>query len=474
MNVRGFFRDALTYAVPAVFTRAIGLVLLPFYARHLSPEEYGVVEVLAIVYVLLNLVLPLEVSQAVARFSADAPAAARKSAYVSTAVIFTGLVFAGFAALAWIAPAGALSALLGSELAGQALAPASLWMMANALFYVVSNQLRWDRQPRAYAVTSATFGFSAAGAAVVFIAGFGLGVHGYIWGQFAGSLAGLATGIASLRATTRVVPRFDIGELKSMLTFSAPLVLSSAAVYLALYVDRWLLFAWRGEAELGVYAAAYRIASIVTLAVSVVQLALTPMIYAHHQSAETPPALRRIFRYFVLAACWLVLGIAAFAMEIVTLIAGAPYQRASASIPWLCLGMVLANVYLFAPGLILAKRTSTIAVLSAISAAVNIAASVTLIPLFGATGAALGMMAASGASAALYLWLGERHYRVAHEWRRVAIVLLTLPALLVFPELALSWRFALLLATGALLSLILLDRNDMRGLDNRLANLRRP
>ena len=472
MKVRGFLQDASIYAVPTLLTRALGLILLPIYARYLSPAEYGVVEILTIAYVLLNLLLPLEVSQAVARLSADAPSAARRNVYVSTALSFTGIVFLAFVVATWIAPISVRDAVLGSEIAGETLALASLWMMANALFYVVLNQLRWDRRSRAYAGTSAVFAIVTAGVSVVLIAGFGSGVYGYLWGQLAGSLAGFVTGVARLRPTTRVALLLDTAELKHMLAFSAPLVLSSIAAYLALYVDRWLLFAWRGGTEMGVYAVAYRIASIVTLAVAVVQLALTPMIYAHHQSPETPPALRRIFRYFLLGTCSLVLGVSAFAPEIVSLLASATYQPAAAPVPWLCLGMVLANVYLFAPGLILAKRTKTIAALSLAAAGVNIAVSASLIPVLGATGAALGMLAASGASATLYLWLGERHYRISYEWGRCAVVLIAVPAILLFQQLALGWRVALLLSACAVMTLTLLGRRDIPWLDTRLGSPR--
>ena len=472
MTIGNFLRDAFTYAIPTILSRGVGLLLLPLYARYLTPAEYGVVELLTIVYVLLNLVLPLEVSQAVARFSPEVRDAAQKGNYVSTAFSFTALVFGMLIIVAWTMPANVRAGILESKIAGELFPLAALWMATNALFYIVLNQLRWDRRPRAYAATSVVFTLVTAAVSVALIAGFGLAIEGYLWGQGAGSLAGLLTGLAWLRSTTRVQLTLNGEDLRHMLAFSAPLVLSSIAVYLALYVDRWLLFAWRGDEQLGIYAVAFRIASIVTLALAGVQLAITPMIYAHYQSPETPAVLRKIFRYCLLGACLLVLFASAFATEIVWVVAGRQYEAAGQAVGWLCLGTVLANVYLFAPGLILAKRTKTIALISMMSATVNAAISYVLIPPFGAIGSALGMMAAAATSAALYVSLGERHYRISHDWRRSAVALLVVPAIALLQDLDLAWRLVVMLIASVVIASVLFERADLRVLDNRLSSLR--
>jgi O-antigen/teichoic acid export membrane protein len=471
VNIRAFLRDAVTYAVPTLLSRGMALLLLPFYARYLGPAQYGTVELLTLVYVLLNLVLPLEVSQAVARFSPEAPDSQQKARYVSTAVSFTALVFGGLVLVAAFAPLGARSAVLGSAAAAEVMPLASVWMAVNALFYILLNQLRWDRQAAMYARTSVAFAVVSAGTSVLLIAGLGLGIRGYLWGQLAGCAAGMLIALHGLRATTRVMPRLDTAELKRMLSFSSPLVISSMAVYLTLYVDRWLLFGWRGGEELGIYAVGYRIASIVTLAVAGVQLALTPMIYAHYRDPATPQALRKIMRYFLLGSSLFVLLISAFAAEIVSVVAGREYASAGNVVGWLCLGTVLANLYLFAPGLILAKRTRTIALLGIASATANVVVSLVFIPQVGALGAALGMLSGSAASAALYLSLGERHYRISYEWRRYAIMLLMVPAMLLLQNPDLAWRIVVLAAASAAITCTLLERRDFQRLRNPVGGM---
>jgi O-antigen/teichoic acid export membrane protein len=71
---------------------------------------------------------------------------------------------------------------------------------------------------------------------------------------------------------------------------------------------------------------------------------------------------------------------------------------------------------MFAPGLGLAKRTRTIAVLNVAAAVLNTALNFLLIPRLGLMGAAVATLIGSIFTAVAYVILGSRHYRVPHAW----------------------------------------------------------
>src|SRR5580765_3582841 len=98
-----FLKDGTVYGLSIVLARSIGLILLPILTRYLSPAEYGTIELLAIAFALLNLVLPLGVTQGMVRLQVDEKDSLRKSGYASAAFWFTASVFGGFTVLAWIA-----------------------------------------------------------------------------------------------------------------------------------------------------------------------------------------------------------------------------------------------------------------------------------------------------------------------------------------------------------------------------------
>src|SRR5688572_30021132 len=92
-------KDSAIYTLPVIVARGVNFLLLPIYTRILSPSLYGVLDLLLAFGIFVNLVLPLEVSQGAARYTAGAILPERKSVYASTAVRFTAACYFAFLAV---------------------------------------------------------------------------------------------------------------------------------------------------------------------------------------------------------------------------------------------------------------------------------------------------------------------------------------------------------------------------------------
>jgi O-antigen/teichoic acid export membrane protein len=457
--------DVVVYGVSSALARSVGLILLPLLARHLTPAEYGVAEMLALFFALANLLLPLEVSQAVARFFGEARDARGREDYAWSAFWFTGAMFGALALLVWTAPHAASRALFGGEQYADVLRIAAAAMAGQALLYVVQAQLRWALQPLELAILNLAAAAAAAVAAVLIVGAMEGGLAGYVSSQAVAAWGVLPLGVAFAARKTAFRARISLPALREMLHFSAPLVVSGAAVYVSGYADRWVVQSWLGLDELGVYAAGYRIASIAAVALAGFQLAVTPLVYQHYREASTPAHLKRAFEYFLTVALALVALLAAFAPELARLLAGSAFADCGTVVGWLALGIVLANAYVFAPGLALAKRTGHIAALNIAAASANVALAIGLVPLLGRLGAALAFLAGAATAAALYFALGQRHYAVPHRLSRCgAAALLTAAflALLQGVSMPLMWRATLCACLCGLLALVLIERERRR------------
>jgi O-antigen/teichoic acid export membrane protein len=455
--------DVFVYGLSSVLARSVGLLLLPILTRYLSAAEYGVAEILAVCFVLANLLLPLEVSQAVARLFGDSRDARQREDYAWTAFWFTAAVFAALAAVVCSVPAAVSQWLLGSSDYAAVLSIAVIAMVGQALLYVIQGQLRWALQPRALAVLNLSAAAAAALSTVVFVVVLDGGLTGYMAAQAVAAYGVLPLGLwlASLKVAFRF--RLKLSTLSEMLAFSWPLVLSSAAVYANGYIDRWLVQAWLGFDELGIYAAGARIASLVAIAIAGFQLAVTPLVYQHYREPGTPALLKKGFEIFLALALCAVAGIAALGPELVALMAGPAFAAAAELVGWLALGVVLMNVYLFAPGLAIAKKTPQIAAANAAAGAVNVALAVLALPLLGRLGAALAFVAGASTMSALYFFLGHRHYAVPHRLRHcLAAFAITAVYLGVVQALPLAWRLLSCAAACALIALTLIERGAQR------------
>ena len=64
-------KDSALYIASVFLTRGLNIILLPLYTRILTPSDYGNIDMLYTVAAVVNLVLALEVTQAIARFLPD-------------------------------------------------------------------------------------------------------------------------------------------------------------------------------------------------------------------------------------------------------------------------------------------------------------------------------------------------------------------------------------------------------------------
>jgi O-antigen/teichoic acid export membrane protein len=427
--IRRFFADSAVYGVAALLSQGIGLLLFPFLAHHFSPQEYGVIDILSLTAILANLTVALEVNQGLGRHFVDASEAERVD-YASTALLFTVGAYTMFAAVTLTLATPLTHVLLARGVDPWITRVAIIWIWIAGIVYLAQDQLRWRRRPHAYAVVSVTTATVTAGSTAILVLGIGVGVIGALLGQLAGALAA-ALVVFGLSKDAYAL-RFDRHKLSVMLAFSLPLVPSSIGVFLNSFADRLVLLHTRSLADVGIYGVAFRIATVVSLLLAGFQGAATPLILARHQHPTTPGELARIFRLFSAVALIAFLVVSLFADTEVRLLASSAYARADILIPYLFLSVLLFGVYIFAPGLTIAKRTRTLALVSLSAGLLNLGLALALVPPLGIRGAGLATVLSSAWFFVLTMFFSQRHYTVGHDWVRlgaalaVAIGLLTL------------------------------------------------
>lgn len=426
-------RHGAIYTAGTLLTRALSLLLIPFYTRVLSPRDYGVLDLLLVIASLVNVTVALEISQGLARNYADAATSGDRRAYASTALWFTIGAYSIFS-LGCALFAGPLSRWLFEADGREGIlrvAVASIW--AEGIFYLCQNQLRWELRPAAYATASLTFSVVAIGATLVLVLAFGRGFAGVVWGRLAGSAAGV---VATLALGWRSYGlRFDRRKCREMLAFSLPLVPSSVGVIACIHIDRVVLKELAGLGDVGIYGVAYRFASVVALVLAGFQTSLVPLVLARHREPSTPSDLARVLRHFVAFVVLAYLGLSLLGRELVAFLTTPEYHAASELLPFLIATIAVANMSMFAPGLVIAKRTGLIAGLNLGMAALNLALSLTLVPMLGRMGAALATLASVLAGFVGLLAASQRHYPIPYEWGRVLPVVVGATALVVVGQL---------------------------------------
>ena len=418
--IRRLFTDTLIYGGSAILSRGLALIVLPIYTRILSPADYGALDMIFVIGSLATLVVVFEINQAFARFYAEAENAQGQRRMASTVLWFTITAFTAASSIAILLARPVAGWLLGSATLAGMLRIGVAGIAVNGVFYFLQTQMRYALMSKAFAMVSIVYSLAVLGLGVLLGYGYGLGLAGVLWGQFAGALIAVALGFAVLRGS--LTWTFDLHLLRTLLAFSLPLVPSALATFFTLYSNRFLLNDIEGLDAVGIFGVATRIASAVGLLIIGLQSSLTPLIYAHYREETTAPQVAQLAEWFIAAALLCCLGLGLYAREVLALFAAGSYAAAAPLVLFLAPATLLGQMYIFFPGIALSKRTEMQLYIFVATAVATVGLNWLLIRLIGLLGAAVATLAASVLFMALWIGTSQRLYPMPMRWGRIGVV----------------------------------------------------
>lgn len=407
------------YAVGSGVVALAGLIVVPVYARVLGPSAYGTYEAIAtlVQFATAVLVLGLDSALAMTMHRGDA----NRQGLVASALLVAGI--SGIAAavlMSMLAPTLAV-ALFGDRRATIPLAVGAIAVAPTVVYAVASAALRNALAPSAFARAAIAYSLTMAlvGGGAVLV---GAGPTGAALGLACAAIAGVVVAVSALR--TRYQLRSASRHLiRSLLVIGLPIVPAGLFAWVIAASDRLLLLALTNTTEVGLYAAAGKVALGATLLVSAGMLAWTPFALAIQGRATASASYASaLLAYVGIAGAVLVLT-APFARPLVTLIAGDEYA-AGASVVWLLLaGAVAYGAYLMVIiGVQLAGRPWIVSLTTGLAAALNLVGNVVLIPHLGFYGAGLATLLAYLVSVVAVFAAAQRVHRLPYPTIRVVVV----------------------------------------------------
>lgn len=430
-----FIKESFVYTIGNILVRGVSYLLLPFYTRVLTPDDYGITDLLFVFTSIASLAVALEIVQGVAIYFANSKDKDEETGYASTALWFDFVVFTLFTAVCLIY-AGPISQLILNK-SGKALifslAAISTW--GYGMSYLAINQLRWEHKPQQYALTGLITSIVSIGVTIILVLFMKTGAEGVVAGQMLGNIAGFLLALYIGRAS--FAWRFDLAKLWQMLRFSVPLVPSSVCSMIMIYFNRIALNSLMTLSDVGIFGVAYRITSFIEFIMMGFRTALTPLFYDNYQKPETPGEIARIFKYFVAFSLLIILFLSIFATEIVMLLSQPSYYEAAKIISVLSTAYALGQINVFTLGWAVAKKTHYFAVINISGAVLALIMNYMLIPIIGLSGAAWANLITNAAAAIAVMALSQRLYPVPHRWPNIFM------SMAIFTLLVLATRYLL-------------------------------
>lgn len=411
------FGDVLVYAGGTLAAKGAALLLVPLYARYLTPAEYGALALLNALDAALTTLLGLGLASAIMKSYHDY--ASPRNPVVSTATWATALFSLVSGYLLWTFSAPLAQLVLGSA-EQSALVRITVAATCLGLLRVIAlSALRLRGQTVAYVALNLAYLALLVGLNVVQVGWLGRGIGGAVESNLYASAALWLYCLAFL--VRREGLTFSLDALRGLLRFGLPLVPGGLALWVMSWSDHQFLRVYRGQAEVGLYAMVYKFGMIVNmLLVQPFRTAWLPFVFSSQRSEHA----RRI--YAVTLTGLLVVGAALFlivavpAREWLRVLTTAAYLPVSAVIPLIALAYLCYGVYLVVDvGVLLTGRTSFHAWLAGLGAALNLGLNLTLISRWGIMGAAAATLLSYLCLALAMLVVSQRLYPIPYEWPRL-------------------------------------------------------
>ncbi|WP_179299609.1 lipopolysaccharide biosynthesis protein [Rubrivirga marina] len=472
------------YVGGALLAKVAKFLLVPFYVHYLTLAEVGIVVFLQAVSYALARVFPLGLGQAVKRYYVEFDDVFEADRFTAGIWWTVTAAAVGLAALL-MGTAPIWGQVIGSQIATSlivlAVADAALQGIGTIplMRYIVR------QEPMAHSAFSIVQIVSVTAAVVLFVAGFGWGVEGVIWGEIVGYGVWALASAVIVNAPARWRPTF--GRLREAFRYSIVLLPHLVFVWGITFADRLILEAQVSLDALGVYGVGYQMATVLTMVSIAISNAWLARFFRTGEGEGGSAEYARTFSAISILTLFLALGLFVFADEIIAVVANREYAGAVLILRLVVVAHVFhaANQFFMLP-LFLVKQTRHISTSTGLGLVVNVVANLLLIPALGIVGAAAATIAGYLAATLSSFAFARRGYPVRPEWRALAIAAAVATALAV-AALALPLHGGSILAILAKLGLCVafplvlllwpgrpvLDRADLSKLTRQLPGIGR-
>ncbi|PKA82888.1 O-antigen/teichoic acid export membrane protein [Ulvibacter sp. MAR_2010_11] len=429
------FKQTFIYGLATVLPRALAIFLVPLYVTVLGKEQYGIYASLMAFLILGNVVLSYGMETAFFRFiNKDKSKKAIVQSTALTSLTISTLLFLGLCLLVREPMATFL------EFKTEYVTYGLLILALDALVVLPFVWFRANERPMRYAIVKifnvlVNLGFNLFFFLV--LPGLATGSPDSFWSTiyseennvayvFIANL--IASGITLLILSPLYVKigfKFNTDVWKQMLKYALPVLIAGIAFSINEAFDKillkYLLPSDIAEAEVGIYAACYKLGVFMTLFATAFRLGIEPFFFNHAHNENAKQTYATITKYFTVFGCVILLFVIVY-IDVFKriLIPESDFWEALVIVPIILLANLCLGIYHnLSVWYKVTDRTKFGAYISVVGAIITLALNFALIPIISYKGSAIATLAAYGTMMVLSYFIGQKHYPVPYNLKKI-------------------------------------------------------
>jgi O-antigen/teichoic acid export membrane protein len=413
-------KGSLIYGIGGMLQRFMGLLLLPFFTRVLTPQDYGVVALVSLIGVAMSGLFTLGTGNSMGVLYYRELDIAKRPTIIWSNVLLLTLNGVFWYALLFLAAPILSSLMFQSDRYADLIRLALLGSIFSAIADPWLAYLRMEEKARRYVVITLISSLLSIGLSIWLVLVQDLGVKGLI---LAGTLAqGIMLGVNWLVIGEQLPFHIDATLFRPMVRVGFPSIFGLFAFLLIDYADRQMIERMVSLDALGIYSVGYSFGMVMSIAMGAFATAWPPFFMSYlNKPDEARIVFAQVLTYYLIGFGALVVLFFFLAKPITLMMTAPAFHEAHLVVGLVAAGYMLKGCYLIVlPGIYFAEKLHMQSVIEWVAAIVNISLNLWLIPQLGIVGAALATFL-SYLSLPIFAWLLARRYLVVdYDFERIA------------------------------------------------------
>jgi O-antigen/teichoic acid export membrane protein len=414
-------RDMILYGGASAVSKSLFIFTFPLLARHLSIEDYGVLDYFLVLGSLISIFFIFGQDSAVARYFYEYEKITTRQQLISQSLIFQLSCMFLIIPLLW----------LGSDYFAYTLNISDdiiflfKILLIQLPFMVIinfsQNILKWTFDRFKFLTISLGFTIAQACLLVMAVKFFNVGIAGVLVVNLVSSILFGILGIFFIRKYIVCPKNFVL--LREMLPFAIPYGFICVCGAFSPTMERMLTDTLLGTESLGFYAAGTKIAMLIGLLLSAFQIAWGPFSLSIYKQENSGQTYNWVFKLFALAACLAALLLTLFAQPLIIFFTTDRYLEAVIVVFPLSMALAIQSIsWITEIGIGFSKRSYISLYAYGFGILVTLSGILLLTPFFGLLGVGLGVLLGQIAKAVFASWLAQRSFPL--PWQYVPVVFL--------------------------------------------------
>ena len=373
-------KNTVIFSIGNFGTKIISFFLVPLYTNILTTREYGTVDLIYTIGMVLVPLLTLNIGESIMRFALDKDADCDK-------IMSTGITILIF---------GAIIGLLILPIANlfESVSNYSIYIYLYTLTLAFSQiflcYLRGKEFLLKYSIGNIIQSLTIAIFNIIFLIGMKKGIEGYLMSYI---LANVCTGLYGFWAgkVNLVIKKYsiDIELSKNMIKYSVVLIPNSFMWWIMNSSDRMMVSAMISVTANGVYAVAYKIPTLLSTITTIFNQAWSYSAIREDESEDKEEYNNRVYDNLVTIVIVVATGLLMIMKPFLSVYVGKEYYAAWHYVPYLIVGFVFMTLGSFiATSYTVHKDSMGFLISGTVGAIINLILNFILIPMMGVSGAA--------------------------------------------------------------------------------------